>query len=81
MPLWVQRFKAPPSPFSAQRQRGSNGGSSHGSDAASAVLQQRLAGGGSGGAVLRDCSDGSDNGWEEVCMRVCRFFCATPWRA
>ena len=74
--MWVQRFKAPPSPFSGQRgQRDSNGNGSHhggsaaggGSDAAAAALQHRLAAGGNGGAAtLRDGSDGSDNGWEEV---------------
>ena len=64
-----QRFKAPPSPFSGQKQRNdraSSNDSNMGGETARAVLQQRIAAGGNGGAVLRDGSDGSDNGWEEV---------------
>ena len=64
----AQRFKAPPSPFS-----GSKGGRQDGNasaDAIAAALLQRVAGGNGAVATLREGSDGSDGGWEEVWISI-----------
>lgn len=64
-----QRFKAPPSPFSGRKSRDSPvvGPGASASEAVAAALLQRVSGGANGGeATLREGSDGSDGGWEEV---------------